>query len=264
MYKRSRPAQTNSSWQHVAKQYHHAVGDEGHYYHQHLVLPNLIKQLLLRPGSRVLDLGCGQGVLAHHLPKEVVYVGVDLAESLIRYAQQNQEKSPLNSTFIRADITKKMPISETNFDLATVILAIQNVKYPDRVFSNAARHLHQGGELIIVMNHPCFRIPRQSAWGIDEKSKLQYRRINRYLTPLEIPIEMNPGRQAGRTTAKQVTFSYHFPLSFYFQGLNQAGFAVSTVEEWASDKHSTGKMKKMEDRARSEFPLFLMIKAKKL
>lgn len=262
MFKRSRPPQTNSSWQNVAKQYHRSVGDEGHYYHQKVVMPNLIRQLILRPGSRILDLACGQGVLAHHLPKEVVYVGVDLAESLIRYAKQNQDKAPLNSTFIHADITKKMPVNETNFDVATVILAIQNVKSPDRVFTNAAHHLHQGGELIIVMNHPCFRIPRQSAWGIDEKSKLQYRRLNRYLTPMEIPIEMNPGRQPSRAS-KQVTFSYHFPLGYYFQELAKAGFVVSTVEEWASDKHSAGKMKKMEDRARSEFPLFLMIKAKK-
>lgn len=253
----------NSSWQNVAKKYHQSVGKEGHYYHQQVVMPNLKKHLLLRFGSKILDLACGQGVLSHHLPKEVVYVGVDLAESLIDYAKQGQAKySPANSRFIHADITKKLPITEENFDLVTVILAIQNVRYPDRVIKNAAQHLHSDGELIIVMNHPCFRIPRQSAWGIEEKSKLQYRRINRYMSPMEIPIEMNPGRPT-TSAPKQVTFSYHFPLSYYFEQLAAAGFLIEAVEEWTSDKESQGKMKKMEDRARSEFPLFLMIKAKK-
>lgn len=264
MFKRSSKTPTkDTSWQGVAKQYHKIVGHEGHYYHQQIVLPNLKKHLSLPPQTKVLDLACGQGVLSHHMPKDIVYVGVDLSESLIQFAEQNKVKrSPHHSTFIHADITKKLPLSNQVFDLATIILAIQNVKYPDRVFVNVSNHLKKDGELIMVMNHPCFRIPRQSAWGIDEKSKLQYRRINRYLSPMEIPIEMNPGRQ--QRTSKQLTYSYHFPLTYYFEQLSKNNFVVTALEEWTSNKHSEGKMKKMEDRARSEFPLFLMIKATKV
>ncbi len=262
--RRTKKPVINTSWQGVAKQYHKSVGSDGHFYHQQIVLPNLKNHLHLPTQTKVLDLACGQGFLSHNLPKDIVYVGIDLAESLIQYAEQNKvEKSPHHTTFIHADITKKLPLSNQVFDLATIILAIQNVKFPNRVFANASEHLKKGGELIIVMNHPCFRIPRQSAWGIDEKSKMQYRRVNRYLSPMEIPIEMNPGRQPQRVS-KQVTYSYHFPLSYYFIELAKAGFVIETVEEWASNKQSEGKMKKMEDRARSEFPLFMMIKAKKI
>jgi hypothetical protein len=39
---------------------------------------------------------------------------------------------------------------------------------------------------------------------------------------------------------------------------------VSDLEEWTSDKVSIGKAAKGENRARAEFPLFLVIKAVKM
>ena len=46
--------------------------------------------------------------------------------------------------------------------------------------------------------------------------------------------------------------------------LKEAGFFIELNEEWCSDKKSTGKMAKVENRCRSEFPLFLTFVAKKL
>jgi hypothetical protein len=37
--------------------------------------------------------------------------------------------------------------------------------------------------MVLLLTHPCFRVPRQSGWGWDEQRKLQYRRVDRYLTP---------------------------------------------------------------------------------
>lgn len=254
---------TNTSWQGVAKWYHQSVGADGHYYHQQVVIPNLKKHLKVHPGEKVLDLACGQGVISHYLPKASDYTGVDLSKDLINYAKQQQKQlSPTQTHFIHSDITKKLPLNHDEFDWALVILALQNVKYPDQVFANANRHLKNNGQLLLVLNHPCFRIPRQSGWGIDEKTKLQYRKINRYLTPMDIPIDMNPGRRE-KHDQQMLTMSYHYPLSYYFEELSKNGFVVEALEEWTSDKKSQGKMKKMEDRARQEFPLFLFIKAKK-
>jgi hypothetical protein len=43
--------------------------------------------------------------------------------------------------------------------------------------------------------------------------------------------------------------------------LKDAGFAIDVIEEWTSDKESEGRAARMENRSRSEFPLFLAIKA---
>ena len=112
---------------------------------------------------------------------------------------------------------------------------------------------------MLVLNHPCFRIPRQTRWDIDEPNKTQYRRIDRYMTPLEIPVATHPGHGARSETTR----SYHLPLSEYSRMLCGNGFVIEKLEEWISEKHSVGEAAKMENRARKEFPLFLAILARK-
>jgi hypothetical protein len=131
--------------------------------------------------------------------------------------------------------------------------------HPEQAIAESARLLSDRGTLVVVLNHPAFRIPRQSSWGIDESNKLQYRKIMRYMSPLEIPITAHPGQKNSA-----VTWTYHHPLSDYVSMLAKSGFMIERLEEWVSDKTSEGSAKKQENRAREEFPLFLAIKAKKV
>src|SRR5262249_49920639 len=111
-----------------------------------------------------------------------------------------------------------------------------------------------------VLNHPCFRIPRQSSWQVDSEKKIQYRRLDRYLSPMQIPINAHPSKGERSAT----TLSFHHPLSAYSQWLRDAGFVISCMEEWCSDKVSTGSAAKMENRSRAEFPLFLTLLSQKI
>ena len=218
------------------------------------MLPGVVRLLGMKPGESLLDLGCGQGVLASRIPKDVKYVGVDAAASLIDFAKK-QDKNPKHSYYL-GDVTKPLPIAE-KFSHAAIVLALQNMEEPALAIKNAAEHLSEEGELVIVLNHPAFRIPRQSSWGIDEGSKIQYRRENIYMSALKIPITMHPGEKSGPTT-----WSFHRPLSTYTKILSDNGFVIEIIEEWTSDKESVGKAGKMENRSRAEFPLFLAIRAR--
>lgn len=157
-----------------------------------------------------------------------------------------------------ADASQKLPIEKTDFDFAAFILSLQNIKDLPSTFKITRRHLSSNGRLLIVLNHPCFRIPRQSSWGVDRPHRLQYRRIDRYLTPMRIPIQMHPGKD----NPDSITLSFHHPLSDYARYLHETGFVIETMEEWCSDKKSEGANAKMEDRARREIPLFLAILAR--
>ncbi len=46
----------------------------------------------IRPGDRVLDLGCGQGRLAGLLPPSCTYTGVDNAGAMLRIAEQTTRR----------------------------------------------------------------------------------------------------------------------------------------------------------------------------
>ncbi len=233
----------------MGKWYNQLVDREGHYYHKHIIIPGAFRLLAFKNYSSLLDLACGQGVLARNIPKNLYYQGIDLAPSLIEFANK-QDLNKLHN-YLVSDITKPLPISKKDFTHAAVILALQNIEFPKLVFKNAYNHLQSGGKFLIVINHPYFRIPRQTSWETDSENKTQYRRINRYLSPLKIPI------------SHPLTWSFHYPLSTYSQYLFETGFVIEKIEEWTSDKQSIGRAGKMENRARAEFPLFMAILARR-
>lgn len=169
------------SWENSSSWYDKIVGPKGHYYHEHVVIPGTLNWLKSSSPLKLVDLACGQGVLARHLPKSASYLGIDASPSLIRAAQEANRNH--NHKFLRADLTEPLALKERDFSHATIILALQNSAKPDLMLKNAFDLLKKEGKLILVLSHPCFRIPRQSSWQIDAPKKLQFRRIDRYLTP---------------------------------------------------------------------------------
>ena len=256
MYQRKTKQNTDTAWRKQSSQYKRSI-DRDDSYQKSLILPGLID--IIKPSGRelVLDIGCGTGFFSHALARSVKkVVGIDPAPDMIAAAAKQRSA---NVSFLVGDAMKLPPLKE-KYNLALMVMMIQNVSDMGAAFSEAARNLLPGSQLIIVMNHPVFRIPRQSAWGWDEERKLQYRRIDSYMTENKIPIEMRPG-----TNKKIVTWSFHRPFSAYAQALRQAGFSIDDVQEWVSPKSSDpGARAKAEDRARKEFPLFLTIVARKL
>ena len=243
-----------SSWDAAEKWYSGCVGEKGHYYHQSVVLPNALRMLNISKQKSLLDLGCGQGVLARQLPETIEYCGIDLSKKLIDEAKRTTKRK--NCSFHVGDATaKKLPVEKNDFDRACCILSLQNMEHGEGAIQSAARHLRKEGELLLILNHPCFRIPRQSGWGVDEKSAIQYRRMNGYMSPMDIPLQINPGKGE----QSEIFHSYHHPLSNYMKWLSKAGFAIHALEEWISDKKSEGAKARMEDRARREIPLFLAL-----
>lgn len=245
-----RARRTPTSWEPVGKWYHGLVGEEGHYYHRQIIIPGVLR--MLEKGDALLDLACGNGVLARHIPEGMDYLGVDASASLIKAAKEQGRQ------FLLSDIVKPLHLPRKDFSHATLILAAQNLTEPEKAMRNAHNHLRTGGKFILVLNHPCFRIPRQSSWGIDQEKKIQYRRIDRYHSSMKIPIQMHPGQKKSAET-----WSFHHPLASYSQWLYQAGFDMEWMEEWYSDKVSTGSAARMENRSREEIPLFLAIRSKK-
>lgn len=208
--------------------------------------------------------GVPKGVLGRKLPGGVEYVGIDASQFLIRKAQSYDRAA--HHRYAVADITRPystiLPSGTRSFTHAAMVLSLQNVRDQSAALRLASEHLVEQGRLVVVLNHPCFRVPRQSRWDVDPQNNVQYRRVDRYHSPLEVPIAVHPGKDgAEQNENSAVTYSYHHPMEDYFRWLHEAGMAVELMEEWYSDKTSEGKQSKRENRARTEFPLFLAISA---
>lgn len=246
----------DTSWNESSTWYNEIVGVSGHYYHTHVILPSVLELLGVNKDSRVLDIGCGQGVFARALPRGVAYLGIDAGDRLLQQARR-MNKDP-KKEFALHDATQTKQLTAQPFTHAVAILSLQNMKDPSSAIKLASQNLVKNGTFVMVINHPTFRIPRQSGWDTFVQNKLQFRWVSKYMSRLEIPFVTHLA--GGR---KIHSWSFHHPLSDYAAFLKQAGFVISDIQEWTSDKNSTGKHAKKENRAREEFPLFMAIVAAK-
>ncbi len=244
-------------WDHVAAWYDRLVGDEGSDYHRNVILPAAMRMLDVQAGERVLDLCCGQGVLTRLLldrqPAEVV--GVDASAKLIA-AAKSRGPTDARVRYAVRDAVKLGNVADGRFDAAACVMAVQDVEDTAGLFAGLGRALRPGGRAVMVMMHPCFRVPRQSDWGWDEARKIQYRRVDRYMSSMAVPISTHPGSDPG-----QQTFFQHRPLSQYLNALGAAGLAVVAAEELLTHREPPpGPRHRGQKRSFEEIPVFLALK----
>jgi len=251
----------NTSWGGVAKWYNKLLSMDGTY-QQDVILPNLLRLMEIKKGDKVLDIACGQGFFSRAIAEKGGEVtGVDLSPELIKFAQKYQGETLIKYLVASADNLGK-EIKENSFDKALIVLAIQNIENLHGALAEASRAIKKGGKLFLVLNHPAFRNPKHTAWDFDDKNKMQYRRVEEYLSESKTEIDMMPGTK--EEVGKEKTVSFHRPLQLYFKALVKNGFLVGRLEEWNSNKVSEfGPRQNAEDKARKEIPLFLFLEAVK-
>lgn len=253
-----KPAQADQGWDPVAAWYDKLVGDAGSDYHRNVILPATLKLLEVKAGEAVIDVCCGQGVLVKPLleAKAGKFLGVDASPRLIAAAKARHGNDPRVS-LITADACVPGEWADGSFDAATCLMAVHDVPDIVGMFSNVARALKPGGRAVLVFMHPCFRIPRKTHWGFDNEQKIQFRRLDGYGTPLEIPIATHPGK-----ASEDQTIFYHRPLSALLTSIGKSGLAVTVCEELYSHRRSQGggAFSKAEHKAAEEFPMFIALK----
>jgi len=247
----------DTGWGKIAPEYGLAYTHDAGSYHAAVLLPNLMRLVDPRPGKRILEVGCGDGYFAAAFAgKGATVSGADIAAEMI---EQAKKRNPSIAWHV-APADKLGFAKDVSFDTVVIVLALQNIESLAGTIEEASRVLAQGGELFVVLNHPTFRIPKRSAWGWDDQVKVQFRRVDSYLSESRENIDMDPGS----TGVKRITISFHRPLQVYMKTFAKYGFALIGLEEWISHKESEkGIRSEAENRARKEFPLFLMLRVRK-
>lgn len=245
----------NTSWGNVSDWYDATV-EGADSYQQKVIMPNLMRIVAPEKGVKILDVGCGTGVFARAFSEDGACVtGVDLGKELIDIAREKSK----DIEYVVASADNLSAIKDGEYDIATIVLAIQNMKNLDKVVEEVSKKIKSGGRFVMVLNHPMFRVPQLSDWYFDEATKIQYRKVARYMSEIEIPILMNPGKKDSKKT-----YSFHRPLQVYVKSLAKHGFCITRLEEWISHKQSqTGPRKLAEDKARKEIPMFMCVECKK-
>jgi ubiquinone/menaquinone biosynthesis C-methylase UbiE len=255
----------DTSWNKVAGWYDDLLTTDEDSYQSKVIVPNLLRVLNLskglpaQAGEFVFDLACGQGYFANLFARNgATVVASDLSKRLIETAIKNSSKE---IAFHVSPAHKAPFLKDASVDIIVIVLAIQNIENVSEVFAECKRVLKKDGRLVMVLNHPAFRVPQGSDWTFVNDT--QYRMVGKYLSESKVSIDMTPGEKDIKKKIK--TISFHRPLQYYMKLLAKNGLAITRLEEWISHKKSQkGPRQLAEDVARKEIPLFMCIEVRKI
>lgn len=256
-----------TGWGKVASWYDNTISAEAST-QKDLILPELLKFFPLSQvkNKRIIDLGCGTGFFLKEylkgegLNKPDKSLGIDIDSELLELAKEylHDEVEDDKVALMQADATDLKGIGDKSFDVVLSVESLPNINNLNLFAKEVSRILTIGGKLILVVNHPSFRVPQSSDWYFDKDKQKQGRIVYKYKTSHSIKIDMNPGV---KTKDKKIyTTTFHRTFEEYLNTFTKSGLTFSFMKEICSNKKSQISAKqKAEDEARSEIPLFLFL-----
>jgi ubiquinone/menaquinone biosynthesis C-methylase UbiE len=250
---------TAGSWEDIAIWWDEQVGEWGDYYHQHLILPALLRALGELTGLSVVDLGCGNGASSRWLARAGAdVIGVEVSPAMVERARAWEERTPLGIEYLVSDAAHAPSLPDASADRVVANMVLHDMEDAAGFFREASRLLRRSGRLVASLLHPCFESVDGSSWLVEtiEVETRVSKRICRYLEPYSAPGVAKPDQPQPHTY-------YHRPLSSYCERLVEAGLVIDCLAEPLPDE--TFKAERPESYQRhATVPFVLVLGASKL
>lgn len=116
-------------------------------------------------GLRILDVGCGDGVLAVELARRgAIVAGVDISGEMIAAARRRAQSGALRIDFKRAS-AQALPFADDHFDVVTAVTVLCFIEDPDAAMREMVRVLKPQGRLVLG------DLGRLSLWALVRRIK---------------------------------------------------------------------------------------------
>lgn len=102
----------------------------------------------LKPGERILEVGCGTANFADKLSEKIFYTGADISDYALEDAERRLAEKNSRS-FVKAD-ADKLPFKDEEFDAVLSKFSLEHFPSPKEALSEMIRVLKPGGHLIII------------------------------------------------------------------------------------------------------------------
>jgi len=186
---------------------------------EHVLKPTVLKLVESSPSGKLLDAGCGSGVLTEILADQFGYVvGVDMSQVNINLANGSDTKRK-NTDYICSKIEDVKFGQGQIFTTIVANMVFQDTADLSSCFRALAQKSCVGTTLIATITHPWFW---PTYWGYEKEHWFEYTK--------ELAIEA-PFRVSSDSAVVGITTHFHRPLSTYLNTLKNHGFHLDQMIE---------------------------------
>jgi SAM-dependent methyltransferase len=199
------------------------------------VIAPVVEQMLeIRPGERVLDIACGNGIFSRRLAELGAYVvASDFSPKMIEFARSRTTEHSDRIEYHVADATDEALLlalagrAGRQFDAAVCNNALMDMPAIEPLYRAVARMLKPGGRFVFSIMHPCFNGQSVSMQaeiaGYDAKPTYSIK-VSGYLSA-----EVTQGLAIYEQPVQQ--YYWHRPLHALFNPAFSTGLLLDRLEE---------------------------------
>ena len=150
--KHSRPSERTIG--HYEKEWGEVYGIDKDPVRRHLIYPLLLSKLSDLHDKTIVDLGCGNGGLFHHI-RQLPFkraIGLDQSDAFLEVAKSQLKDDRVE--FVKADLLQPWPVDDQSCDCATSVFVLNEMPDLFHLFAELARILRPNGAAHIILTHP--------------------------------------------------------------------------------------------------------------